>query len=217
MYGMHFEKELGGDKTIGDLTPSVGWADGDQIQIANVDPISGVIGFSIYTYFEEDPLFINYDDPAGWYDGSFNKVDKTLPLPAGIGFWIYTTIEQSVTMAGQVIADDAVSYTASADRFIMMANSYPAPLNPNTDFTVTSGAFSPGDQIQVANVNQVSGVIGFSIYTYFEEDPLFINYDDPAGWYDGSFNKVDTAVIPLCSGFWFNATKNVAFEIVSPL
>ena len=217
MYGMNFEKELGGDKTIGDLVPSVGWVPGDEIQIANVNPSTGVIGFYTYTYFEEDPQYINYDDPEGWYDGDGVKVDKTLPLPAGTGFWIYTTVEQSVTIAGQVIADKAVSYAAAANRFTMIANAYPAPLNPNTDFAVVSGNFTPGDEIQIANVNPSTGVIGFYTYTYFEEDPQYINYDDPEGWYDADGVKVNTSVIPLCSGFWFKAMSDVTFEITSPL
>jgi hypothetical protein len=95
MYGMNFEKELGGDKVIGDLIPSVGWnSDVDQIQIANVNPETGIINFDIYTYYDYDPNWGGAANSEGWYDIEYNKVDKTLSLSAGLGFWIYTATDQ---------------------------------------------------------------------------------------------------------------------------
>lgn len=219
MYGMNFDKVGGGDLKVSDLIPSVGWTtDQDQIQIANVNPTTGIIEFDIYTYFNYDPNYVNFDDPEGWYDASGTKVNDTLSLSAGLGFWIKTATEQTVTVAGQVVSDAAVSFTATANRFMMVANAYPVALNPNTDFVVTAGGFTTDlDQIQVANVNQTTGLIEFDIYTYFNYDPNYVNFDDPEGWYDASGTKVSTDIIPANTGFWFKAANAVTFEIASPL
>jgi hypothetical protein len=123
-----------------------------------------------------------------------------------------------MTIAGQVIASDTVSYMMPENRFCMIANAYPVALNPNVHFTITSGTLtSDDDQIQVANVNPETGIINFDIYTYYDYDPNWGGAANPEGWYDIEFNKVNTAIIPVGVGFWLKTMDSVTFEVASPL
>ncbi len=95
----------------------------------------------------------------------------------------------------------------------MLANGYPVALNPNTDMAFDTN-IAEGDQIQVANVNPATGIIGFDVYIYYAEDPNYAG--GSAGWYDGGLVYVDTNIIGIGKGFWFYSANGASFTVTRP-
>lgn len=177
---------------------------GSQIQILNADGAT----YAFYNYLEEVYDATLDDFVPGWGDG--HEELATATLAPGTAFWFKAAGNCNATIAGLILADASKTQNINGGQFSMIANPYPATVNPN-DLTWTGLAY--GDQIQVLNDDGAT----YSFYNYLEEA-----YDATLdvfvpGWGDGHEDKVSTGIIPVGQGAWIKPTNNLTVEWKSPL
>ena len=165
---------------------------------------SGV--YQIYKYIEEA-----YDEDAddfvpGWGDGEdFLASDVQLP---GQGFWVKAPETYSLAQAGQVIASGTYTVDVPSDSFMMIANPFPSPFNPNE---VSWEGLDYDTEIRVLDSKGV-----YQIYKYIEEAYDEATDDFVPGWGDGEDFLVKDAIADSAQGFWIKAPKKVAITISNP-
>jgi hypothetical protein len=132
-------------------------------------------GYTVYTYYAG----------YGWYDLSFNPADDIV-VAGGDAMWLKGgAAAADVMMMGEVESATDVAVTVTAG-FNLIANPYPVALALGS---IDNTALTEGDVIYVW------GGAGYTVYTYY------LGY----GWYDLSFNPVDSVTVPVGQGFWLKA------------
>ena len=177
---------------------------GSQIQILNADGAT----YAIYKYLLEVYDADKDDFVPGWGDGGEELA--TAKLAPGSAFWFKASGNCSVTISGQILADSSKTLNINGGQFSMIANPYPAPVNPNA---LTWTGLSYGDQMQVLNDDGAT----YSIYRYLEESYDATLDDFVPGWGDGGEEMVTTGIIPVGQGAWIKPKENLTVEWESPL
>lgn len=177
---------------------------GSQIQILKADGS----GYDYYNYLLEcyDPE--KDDFVPGWGDGGEELATST--LAPGTAFWFKAAGNCSATIAGQILTDASKTIDINGGQFSMIANPYPATVNPN-DLTWTG--LSYGDQMQVLKDDGE----GYLYYTYLAEAYDAEKDDFVPGWGDGGEEIVTTGVIPVGQGAWIKPTNKLTLKWESPL
>ncbi len=177
---------------------------GSQIQILNADGAT----YSFYNYLAEVYDAEKDDFVPGWGDGGEELATST--LAPGTAFWFKAAGNCNATIAGQILADASKTIDINGGQFSMIANPYPASVNPNT---LTWTGLSYGDQIQVLNADGAS----YSFYKYLAEAYDAEKDDFVPGWGDGGEEIVTTGIIPVGQGAWIKPAKALTLKWESPL
>jgi hypothetical protein len=200
-----------------DLVPDQPFLDGDQIQVAYIDPEDPLkaLKFAAYTYYTQDYLDnnIGFGD-EGWNDGSIQNQDDLVFQP-GSGVWILLNGERTITVAGQV-KPNGNAYSFGAGEAKMIGAGFPIPFNPNT--CVWNG-IQDGDQIQVVYIDPEDPLkaLKFTAYTYYTQDYLDnnIGFGDE-GWNDGSM-ALAGQILGIGKSCWVLTQGTTTMTMASPL
>ena len=161
-----------------------------------------------YRYLEEA-----YDEAADDFVTGWGDVDEYLaksPTVNGTGFWFYPVSNTTVTQAGQVDDNDSVTVEVTGGSYVMVANPFPVPFNPN-EVTWNSG-LEFGTRLMT-----LSETGAYITYRYLEEA-----YDEDAddfvtGWGDVDEYLVKAPIAGVGEGFWIFSQNDASITIASPL
>lgn len=202
-----------GSYTLGDLSVS-GYAapiyDEDE---GETQDGTGVIGGQFALQFlsssgSTEAMYYFIDDgehTKGWYDGSWNNVNSVV-IPAGQAMWIIGNGLELVS-AGAVNTSDIVFITRTTGA---TATGNGTPVNMTLGSVLVEGYADPIYDEDEGETQEGTGVIGgqFALQCLSSSgstEAMYYFIDDgehAKGWYDGSWNNVNSVALPAGKGVW---------------
>ena len=155
---------------------------------------------------------LGYDISNTWFDmGTYESADKE--VAPGSAVWVKTasTGTATVTLAGEVTADDTKEVTITGNGFTMVANPFPSDLDINEDMTVTGlvsfdwDAFTEGDSLLIWDPT-AQGYKETYFWAGTADTTAALGYDLSNTWFDMGTYESATKKVPAGGAFWIKTS-----------